>query len=249
MSSSFYCYGPGKPPIEMNAAEQATWHAHTSTPVKFNHHQPVEINSTTIRGYDLNPIMSTTEARKEGEKVLILTPLRDAAAFLPKHFDLISQLEYPHELIDLGFLVSDSTDDTLALLSAELERIQAKEDKTSFRSVTIVEKDFGSSMQQNDVEDRHSFEAQPDRRKLLGRARNYLLYTALKPDHSWVYWRDVDIVESPSAIIEDFIAHDRDVLVPNIWFHRLHPDGNWIEGKCESSSEAEHQETITFQLS
>jgi hypothetical protein len=37
----------------------------------------------------------------------------------------------------------------------------------------------------------------------------------MKPDHSWVYWRDVDIVENPPNVIEDFIMHDRDVLVPS----------------------------------
>lgn len=50
----------------------------------------------------------------------------------------------------------------------------------------------------------------------MGRARNYLLYTALKPDHSWVYWRDVDIKQSPNRILEDFIAHDKDILVPSM---------------------------------
>ena len=79
----------------------------------------------------------------------------------------------------------------------------------------IIEKDFGVTLSQS-VEDRHSFEAQGPRRKALGKARNYLLYTALKPEHSWVYWRDVDIVDSPSKIIEDFVAHDRDVLVPSM---------------------------------
>ena len=49
----------------------------------------------------------------------------------------------------------------------------------------------------------------------MGKARNYLLSSAMKPEHSWVYWRDVDIKDSPSKIIEDFIAHDRDVLVPS----------------------------------
>jgi hypothetical protein len=44
------------------------------------------------------------------------------------------------------------------------------------------------------------------------------LSAALKPDHSWVYWRDVDIIESEKSIIEDFIAHDRDILVPSKLF-------------------------------
>ena len=78
----------------------------------------------------------------------------------------------------------------------------------------IVEKDFGVELSQT-VEERHKFEAQGPRRKAMGKARNYLLSTAMKPEHSWVYWRDVDIVDSPAQIIEDFVAHDRDVLVPS----------------------------------
>jgi len=57
----------------------------------------------------------------------------------------------------------------------------------------------------------------------------------LKADHSWVYWRDVDIVESPAKILEDFVAHDRDILVPNIWFHR-YKDGVDIEGRFDYNS-------------
>jgi len=101
----------------------------------------------------------------------------------------------------------------MAALAKELERVQNNPD-VAFRSTMIVEKDFGITLSQS-VEDRHSFEAQAPRRKAMGKARNYLLATALKPDHSWVYWRDVDIVDSPSKIIEDFVAHDRDILVPS----------------------------------
>ena len=150
--------------------------------------------------------------------MLLLTPLKDAAPYLSKYFELIAELTYPHHLIDLGFLVGDSKDDTLAVLAMELERIQKRPDQIPFRSVTIVEKDFGG-LHSQDVEDRHSFEAQGPRRKAMGRARNYLLASALKPDHSWVYWRDVDIVESPTGIIEDFIAHDRDILVPSTSYY------------------------------
>ena len=78
----------------------------------------------------------------------------------------------------------------------------------------IVDKDFGALGTQN-VEDRHGFAAQGPRRKLMGKARNYLLSVAMKPEHAWVYWRDVDIKESAASIIEDFVAHDRDVLVPS----------------------------------
>ena len=182
-----------------------------------------------------------------------MTPLRDAAQYLIKYFDLLSDLTYPHDLIDLAFLVGDSTDDTLAVLSSELNRIQQRTDKIPFHSALIVEKNFGN-IQKMDVEERHGFAAQGPRRKAIGRARNYLLYSALKPEHSWVYWRDVDIVDSPRKILEDFMAHDKDVLVPSkpctdllpclhpadhfgkdIWFHR-YENGRDIEGRFDYNS-------------
>jgi hypothetical protein len=220
----------------MTANEAEDWHAHMNTPVHFsNHHTPIEINSTEIHHVNLNEIGSTPDAAQNKERVLILTPLRDASKYLASHFDLLTQLTYPHELIDLAFLVGDSTDDTLATLAMELERVQ-KNPADAFHSTLIVEKDFGIKVSQS-VEDRHKFEAQGPRRKVMARARNYLLSTALKPEHSWVYWRDVDIMDSPKKIIEDFVAHDRDVLVPNIWFHRYREENGRmvdIEGRCMS---------------
>ncbi|KAF2398990.1 glycosyltransferase family 62 protein [Trichodelitschia bisporula] len=246
----FVCWGPTKPPMEMTPNDHARWNAHLHTPVVFNHHQPIVVNSSTIQHVDLNPVKSTPKAVSNKERVLIVTPLRNAAQHVLQHFDLLSQLTYPHDLIDLAFLVSDSTDDTLAVLSAELERIQSRQDKVSFHSAMVIEKDFGVTMSQS-VEERHSFEAQGPRRKSMGRARNYLLSAALKPEHSWVYWRDVDIQDSPSKIIEDFIAHDRDVLVPNIWFHRYREENGKkrdIEGRFDYNSWQEPKGGLKLQL-
>lgn len=200
--------------MHLTPNENEEWHNHLNTPVLFNHHKPIEVNESTIEHIDLNVIKSTPRADVNKERVLILTPLRDASYYLSQHFDLLSQLTYPHELIDLAFLVGDTTDDTMAILVKELDRIQKNKD-IAFRSVQIVEKDFGVTLSQ-DVEYRHSFAAQGPRRKAMGRARNYLLATALKPEHSWVYWRDVDIKDSPARIIEDFVAHDVDILVPSM---------------------------------
>ena len=204
----------------MSPNEQADWNAHMQTPVIFNHHAPLEINESTISHVNLDPIKSTPEAAAHEERVLILTPLRDAAEYMNKYFDLLSELTYPHHLIDLAFLVGDSTDDTFAVLSAELNRVQKRTDKVPFRSAFIVEKNFGVHISQS-VEERHGFAAQGPRRKAIAKARNYLLYAALKPEHSWVYWRDVDIQDSPNKILEDFMAHDKDVLVPSMDFSPL----------------------------
>ena len=78
-STRFYCWGPSKAPIDMDANEQAQWHAHLQTPVVFNHHAPIELDAKTISTVDLNEITSTPKAGMNGERVLILTPLRDAA--------------------------------------------------------------------------------------------------------------------------------------------------------------------------
>lgn len=210
----FYCFGPAKSPMQMSANERALWTQQHQTPVIFNHHEPIEINSTSIKHVALDKVVSTPNGLTNKERILILTPLKDAAYYIESHFDLLSQLSYDHSLIDLAFLVGDSTDDTLAVLSKELERVQSRSDGVAFNSAVVVEKSFGSHLSQN-VEDRHGFAAQAPRRKSMGRARNYLLSAALKPEHSWVYWRDVDIVDSPKSIIEDFMAHDRDILVPS----------------------------------
>ncbi|KAK4219718.1 Anp1-domain-containing protein [Rhypophila decipiens] len=244
---SFYCWGPPKAPMDMTPNEQASWAKHLQTPVIFNHHAPIEINESTITNVNLNPIKSTPKALANEERVLIVTPLKDAAKYLIKYFELITELTYPHELIDLAFLVGDTTDDTLGVLSLEVDRIQKRPDKVPFRSVTIVQKDFGFQLSM-DVEERHSFEAQGPRRKAMGRARNYLLATALKPEHSWVYWRDVDIVDSPKKIIEDLVAHDRDIIVPNIWFHR-YENGRDIEGRFDYNSWIESDKGRKLQAS
>lgn len=183
----------------------------------------------------MNKIVSTPDGSKNKERVLMLTPLRNAADHIRKHFDLISKLGYPHHLIDVAFLISDTTDETKSILAAELDRVQ-KDKELAFRTATIIVKDFGVSTDQ-EVHERHAWEVQGPRRKALGKARNYLLSTAMKPEHAWVYWRDVDINDSPTDVIGDLIAHDRDVIVPNIWFHRYKKNEQGkpvdIEGRCK----------------
>ncbi|KOS21456.1 Mannan polymerase II complex ANP1 subunit [Escovopsis weberi] len=244
---SFYCWGPAKPPMDMTPNEYNRWNAHLQTPVIFNHHAALEVNSTTIEYVDLDRVASTDRAVANGERVLLLTPLKDAAAHLSKYFELLAELTYPHRLIDLAFLVSDSSDDTLAVLAAELDRIQRRPDQIPFRSAMVVEKNFDFHLSQ-EVHERHSYKAQGPRRKVMGRARNYLLSAALKPEHSWVYWRDADIVDSPPRILEDLIAHDKDIIVPNIWFHR-YKDGVDIEGRFDYNSWIESEQGLRLAAS
>lgn len=203
----FHCGEPAQPPITLTEEERAQQDRPDSL---LNPHEPIVVESESIRLVDLDRVAKA----EDRPRVLILTPLRDAAPHLEKHFELLSQLTYPHHSIDLAFLVGDSTDDTLEVLRAEIDRLQKDSNPAQFRTAKIILKDFGANFDQR-VEDRHSFAAQGTRRRGIGRARNYLLYTALKPEHEWVYWRDVDIVENPPDIIEEFMQHDKDILVPS----------------------------------
>ncbi|OAA33656.1 glycosyltransferase family 62 protein [Moelleriella libera RCEF 2490] len=186
-----------------------------------------EIEFETVRYYDLSDVQGTARGWEREERILLCVPLRDAEPHLPMFFSHLRNFTYPHRLIDLAFLVSDSKDRTLEVLSNNLEAIQADPDpRQPYGEVSIIEKDFGQKVNQ-DVESRHGFAAQASRRKLMAQARNWLLSAALRPYHSWVYWRDVDVETAPFTILEDLMRHNKDVIVPNVW--RPLPD--WLGGE------------------
>ncbi|KAL8787407.1 MAG: hypothetical protein Q9195_007782 [Heterodermia aff. obscurata] len=188
----------------------------------------------TRRDLHPSPPKSKPSTKDIKEKVLILTPLKDAATHLRHHFALMSNLTYPHHLIDLGFIVGDSTDDTNRALVTEIEKLSLDEKSANFNSCIIVHQDLGDIRSQ-DVASRHGFQAQVKRRKKLAIVRNTLLKETLTKEHDWVYWRDVDVAESPASILEDFIAHGKDVVTPNIWFKRQQKSGV-LEGGCKTPS-------------
>ncbi|KAE8325336.1 Anp1-domain-containing protein [Aspergillus sergii] len=186
-----------------------------------------DLQIQTVRYYDLSAVQGTADGWEKEERVLMCTPLRDASSHLPMFFSHLRNLTYPHHLIDLAFLVSDSKDNTLEMLSSMLGELQADSDPhMPFGEISVIHKDFGQKVTQ-DVESRHGFAAQAGRRKLMAQARNWLLSATLRPTHSWVYWRDADVETAPFTIIEDLMRHDKDVIVPNVW--RPLPD--WLGGE------------------
>ncbi|KAL3495825.1 Anp1-domain-containing protein [Aspergillus germanicus] len=181
----------------------------------------------TVRYYDLAKVKGTSSGWEHEERVLMCTPLRDAASHLPMFFSHLRNLTYPHHLIDLAFLISDSKDQTNEMLLEMLEELQHDPDRDMpFGEISVIQKDFGQQVNQ-DVESRHGFAAQAGRRKRMAQARNWLLSATLRPTHSWVYWRDADVLTAPTTILEDLMRHDKDVIVPNVW--RPLPD--WLGGE------------------
>jgi mannan polymerase II complex ANP1 subunit len=152
----------------------------------------------TVRYYDLSNVGGTSRGWEREERILLCAPLRDAAPHLPMFFSHLRNLTYPHNLIDLAFLVGDSKDNTLPLLSDLLAELQANPDiKSTFGEISVLE----------------------SRRKSMAQARNWLLSAALRPTHSWVYWRDVDVETAPFTILEDLMRHNKDVIVPSKFTH------------------------------
>ncbi|KAL1841845.1 hypothetical protein VTJ49DRAFT_6522 [Mycothermus thermophilus] len=181
----------------------------------------------TVRYYDLSNVQGTARGWEREERILMCVPLRDAEIHLPMFFSHLRNLTYPHRLLDVAFLVSDSKDDTSGFVTRAMEEIQNDPDeRMHFGEVSIIEKDFGQTVNQDFVS-RHGFAAQAGRRKLMARARNWLLSAALRPYHSWVYWRDVDVETAPFTILEDLMRHNKDIIVPNVW--RPLPD--WLGGE------------------
>lgn len=139
--------------------------------------------------------------------ILILTPLKDAAACFETYCDGLRRLTWPHRAISLGFLESDSRDDTFRLVSRRLPRLRRE-----FRRAALWKRDFGYQIPFGIH--RAAEPIQVRRRATLARSRNHLLFHALD-DEEWVLWLDADVVEYPPDIIERLLAVQKDIVQPH----------------------------------
>lgn len=75
---------------------------------------------STVEKYDLTNFEGAPNGLETRDHILLCIPLRNAADVLPLMFKHLMNLTYPHELIDLAFLVSDCSegDTTLDALIA-----------------------------------------------------------------------------------------------------------------------------------
>ena len=140
-------------------------------------------------------------------RVLILTPVKNASPFLARYFSALSNLSYPGELISLGFLESDSRDNTHELLLRQTARLAGR-----YRSIGVWKRDFGFEIPAG--EPRWSPEFQLQRRATIARSRNHLLSRALA-DEDWVLWIDADVIGYPADIVERLLAAGKDIVHPH----------------------------------
>ncbi|KAN0083467.1 Anp1 domain containing protein [Elaphomyces granulatus] len=176
-----------------------------------------------VEHYPLNKLTSTSNPIANGERVLILTPL---VRFYQEYWDNLAKLNYPHELISLGFITPKTKegDAATAALQSAIAATQSGPIDNRFASVTILRQDFDPPIVSQNEKERHKISNQKVRRESMSRARNSLLFTTLGPSTSWVLWLDADIVETPSTLIQDLARHDRSILVPNCYQRFYDPD-------------------------
>lgn len=153
--------------------------------------------------------------------VLVLTPMKNAAKHLDRYFANLETLEQDPATISLGFLVSDSTDGTLAALENRRADLEAR-----YRRVTIVAKDF--HFQIPDSLTRWSNAIQPQRRIVLAKSRNHLLFAALD-DEDWALWIDVDVTWYPPDVLSQMWATGKSIVHPNCV---ISPGGKSFDGNA-----------------
>lgn len=141
------------------------------------------------------------------ETILILTPVKNAAEHLETYWAALEKLTYPKHLLSLGFLESDSTDGTFELIASKLGKVHG-----DYRKCCLYKRDYGFVIPENVPRYAHNIQVQ--RRTILARSRNQLLFRALT-DEAWVLWLDVDVIEYPPDILETLLATGKPIIQPN----------------------------------
>jgi mannan polymerase complexes MNN9 subunit len=98
----YFLIGSSTP--DFSASRKATAASHPLSPPTspFRKSTGGKLKPPPVAHYDLNNVTTTAKPLENRENVLILTPM---ARFYPAYWDNIIRLQYPHELITLGFIL------------------------------------------------------------------------------------------------------------------------------------------------
>ncbi|XP_045202193.2 uncharacterized protein LOC123555665 [Mercenaria mercenaria] len=185
--------------------------------------------------YLSNDIMKKYLALPESnytQRVMILTPIRNAERTLDTFKTQLASLSYPHHLLSVYFGESGSTDKTFEkaqMISQDLKSLQ------NFTDSRVINLKMAGGIHGND-NFRHKKEFQKYRRSFLANARNRLVRYAFKHggvfDH--VLWIDSDVQEFPSDLVQHLLFARSDVvatscLVKSHEFKGIYDCNSWRE--------------------
>ncbi|KAG0024411.1 Golgi mannosyltransferase complex subunit [Podila clonocystis] len=192
---------------------------------------PALAKVTKLQSFNLDIIHTylprpNTNDTSPTDKVLILTPLTDAVPFLEHYFFKLATIDYPKELLSLGFLVSTAPDrDVDPTLQALEKHTSQLVNSSDYRRITVLQQKSKFTQR---YDERHEYDRQTKRRQNLARCRNALVTTALL-DESWVLWLDVDVVEYAPTLLLKLMRFNKDIIAPNC-FREVQ---SWLTTKSE----------------
>ena len=181
----------------------------------------------------INSIMDGRGTAVCGDKLLVLTPVKDAVPHLARYVELLEAVHCPRARLSLGLLESDSEDGTFERLLALEPRLAAR-----CRRVHISKRDFGFRMPAGAP--RWAPAYQLLRRSILARSRNHLLFRALQ-DEDWVLWIDVDVIRYPADVIDRMLATKLEIVQPHCV---LEEGGATFDRNAWSDKGAKHMQDL-----
>ena len=140
-------------------------------------------------------------------RVAILTPIKDIQDQAKSYFRRLRGLTFPHENLSIRLLESDSRDQTFAAFRRQAGRV-----RFTFRSVEIFQRDFDYHIPEG--VSRCEPRIQVERRSVLARSRNHLLFCGLG-DADYVLWLDADVIEFPPDLVERLLAFGKEIVHPH----------------------------------
>jgi mannan polymerase complexes MNN9 subunit len=212
----YFLIGSSAP--DFSASRKATAASHPLSPPTSPFRKTTsggKLKAPPVAHYNLNDVSTTSQPLENRENILLLTPM---ARFYPAYWDNLLRLDYPHELITLGFILprtKEGNDATKELQKKITKTQKYGPEKDRFKSIIILREDMDSPLSSQDEGERHKMENQRIRRAAMAKARNSLVFTTLGPSTSWILWLDADVIETPPTIIQDLARHDQAIIAPN----------------------------------
>ncbi|MFF2834288.1 hypothetical protein ACFVSK_21190, partial [Cellulosimicrobium cellulans] len=135
--------------------------------------------------------------------VTIAAPVRNREWILPEYLKAIEKIEYPKHLIELKFVLNDSTDNTATILENFRLKMRGKYRKIS---IEIYNRDVPEDRRELNVRNNYIYDH-------LSKLKNFII-TRTKTDY--LLFIDTDILVPPD-IINNLLNHQVDIVSALIW--------------------------------
>ena len=180
---------------------------------------------------DMNAINKFQQRAQEPSKnnrtdynILILTPFSDSVERLTIFLNLLSNLSYPLDKVSIAFGQDSGFNTTRAAHDVVMKYREV------FNGITFYE----LTQNRNPIShtERHIIKIQRPRRMHMAVSRNELLFKAIRDEHDWVLWMDVDLVYIPNNLIQLVLSPNQPIVAPNCVYHApflTYDRNNWQE--------------------